>query len=124
MGKKMLLFYADNDRYPNSVAELTTLGLNVSNGAYMVSPTVAINAGYCIDGSAKSFAMFAMSKSGNRYMIKDGSRATPDTTGAAWDASTSTMGALCGAVGLGAPFTHGYVLGDASGPWRAWIGGN
>ena len=122
MNKKIQLFYVDKDVYPANVTELASLGLDAANGAYAIAPNVAVNLAYCTSGSAKNFALFAMSKSGNRYMVKDGGSVVPDTTGTTWNSTTTPLTAQCAAVGLASALSHGYV--DGSGPWRPWAGGN
>lgn len=124
ISKKIQLFNVDKGVYPANVAELASLGLDASNGAYAVSPVVAVNLAYCASGDNKSFALFAMSKSGNRFMIKSGASVTADNTATVWDGTTSPLTNQCVAAGLASALSHGYVSSDGSGPWRAWAGGN
>lgn len=125
ISKKSQAYAALNGHYPNSVSDLADAGLRVSAGSYMTGPNVAVNVGYCTKGSGGTggFAVFAMSKSGNRYVVTESNGVTDDTTGKEWIGTTSTLGTQCGALGYGAPFTHGYVSTDTTtGPWRAWTG--
>lgn len=124
-GKKMQLFYTDNSRYPNSITELETVGIDISNGAYAIWTTVAVNLGYCAKSDYSGYALFAMTRSGTRLMIQEVGGVKTDTTGATWDSATGTLGALCTAAGYPVNMTHGYVRTDTTtGPWRAWAGGN
>lgn len=123
--KKMQLFYVDNNRYPNSVAELQTVGIDVSIGSYALWPTVAVNMGYCAKSDYSGYAFFAMTRSGNRFYIQESGSVKADTTGTTWDSATGTLGAQCSALGYTVNMTHGYVRTDTTtGPWRAWAGGN
>lgn len=123
--KKLQLFYVDNNRFPNSVAELATVGIDISNGAYAIWPDVAVNLGYCSKSDYSGYALFAMTRSGTRLIIQESGTAKLDTTSTTWDSTTTTLGAQCTTAGYTVNFTHGYVRTDTTtGPWRAWAGGN
>ena len=123
--KKLHLFNVDNSRFPNSVAELATVGIDISNGAYALWPDVAVNLGYCSKPDYSGYALFAMTRSGTRLMIQESGTVKVDTTGTTWDSTTGTLGTQCSAAGYSVNFTHGYVRTDTTtGPWRAWAGGN
>jgi len=125
MGKKLQLYYVDKGAFPQNTSDLVAASLVASKGAYMTTPAVAVNLGYCTNSGQTGYALFAMSKSGNRYMITNTSSVTTDTTGTVWNSGTVTLGGQCGAVSMNAPFTHGYVSSDTTtGPWRAWTGNN
>ena len=122
---KLKLFQADNGRYPSNVTELAAMEFKASKNAYATSSTVAVNLGFCTKGDYSGFAVFAMTKSGDRYYVTDSSSPTVDTTGTTWTAGTGTLSNQCAAVGNPTNFSHGYVASDATtGPWRAWAGGN
>lgn len=123
MAKQMQLSYVDKGRYPNGVAELTDVKLKVSKSAYAIAPTVQVNLAYCTNGAQSGFAIIAMSKSGQRYVVTQANTAPViDNTGMTWDATTSSLANQCGALGYDAPLSHGYY--SAGEPWRAWVGGN
>ena len=125
MGKKMQLFYAEKGYYPQTVADLATTSIVASKGSYMTTSTVTVNLGYCSNNARTGYAIFAMSKSGNRYVIKEGGAVALDTTSTTWDSSTAVLSPQCVAVSMNAPISHGYLSTDlGSGPWRAWVGGN
>lgn len=126
LGKKIQMFRTQSatNTYPANLADMNTLDFKASKGSYAITPAVAVNIGYCVNAAGDTFAVFAMSKSGNRYVVRDNGTVSADTTGVTWNASTATLSSLCTVYGTGA-VTHAYVQSDTTtGPWRAWGGGN
>jgi len=52
VGKKMSLFYVENNRYPTSTAELDSLQIHVSRAAYNTSRS--LNFSYCVNSDRSS----------------------------------------------------------------------
>lgn len=125
MAKQLQIYNVDNSTYPRTVADLTSVGLKVTKASFAISPTVTVNVAYCPSTGFTGFALFAMSKSGNRFYVTESGRVGPDTTGAYWDSTTANLSGLCTAAGYTTPLTHGYVSTDTTtGPWRTWAVGS
>lgn len=106
--------------FPPDKPGLTTLGIKVTKTAY--DTTVATNVVYCVSSDSQSFALVALSKSGNYIMItQDGFQTY--SLGAAAFLNTAT---LCAAIKASLTFVStGWNSSDmTTGPWRAWAGGN
>lgn len=86
-GKKLDLFFVDNDRYPQTASELTSvIGASTTNGAY-ANHANALH--YCYNPVNKTFAFGGVSKGGRGYLYKSGG--VQEIT--AWPQMSST--ALC-----------------------------
>lgn len=101
----------NSDKFPDTTAGLTTLGIKASRGSYRTD--IAANFIYCVDTARQSFALVAESKSKNIFMItEDGFKNY--TLGE----SNFTEGALCPALGM-------TLISSGMSPantWQSWVG--
>lgn len=112
-----------NGRYPQNYADMITVPVKVTKGAYDLTSATGFNIAFCSAGVG-SYAITALSKSGKKFTV--------GTQGGVQEYAASTVndglssGGSCSDVLAGAArVTTGYVATDtATGPWRAWAGGN
>lgn len=122
--KKLEIYKVDNDRYPSSINDLSSLGVQVSKNSYAISPDVVSNFVYCWSTDADNFALLAKSQSGNAFIVQDTTGSVQSFT-LPWS-SLDTGRALCGS--LGTPFNQehrevGYYVGYNP-AWQSWTGAN
>lgn len=124
---KMELFYVQNSKYPNT-AELSTLGFRAAKNSYMTTPNTIHNLMYCASAPTyNKYGIASWSRSGNRYYI-DQDRSVTNYAGV-WqsdDNSVEMCPILVSGWSSGVSGSYrGYAGEDiATGPWRAWAGGN
>lgn len=123
INKKLQLYYAEKSLYPLVIADLESIGMRVSKGAYDTSRT--LNFSFCSNSSRSIFAIGAISKSGKKFYVTsntpiqqytselDGNQDNLDTDCSGLMASTNRV--------LSAGY---YRLDTTNGPWRQWTGGN
>lgn len=97
--------------YPDTVAELATLGIKASKNSYLT--TIAANFIYCVSTDRQSFALVAKSKSSNFFQITQDGFKTYTLT-----ASDFTTAALCSALGM----TWVSSGMSAANTWQSWVG--
>jgi prepilin-type N-terminal cleavage/methylation domain-containing protein len=120
LSKKLSLFYVDNSRYPNSTTELESMKFSASASSY--NTTGIVNLGYCNSGDYLNYAIFAKTKSGDRYYVTNRLSPRGDDTGTTWTDTTGNVSAQCGATTAPVVTSHGYWTG-ASPMWRVWTSG-
>ncbi len=116
------LYKIDNAKYPSSSSNLGTLNYRSSNkNAYAVDGTTQINMTYCYDSTsaATTYAVLAMSKSGNKFVVGD-TKSLGTHTGTWGNGSTANCASVAAAL---TQSTNGYLSTDTTtGPWRSWVG--
>jgi len=94
-----------SQQFPSNAAQLISIGFNVNKDSYDTS--VAVNLAYCTDATRQQFAIAAISRSGNIYLMsEDGFRSHALTK-----ASFTTS--ICSSLGLTA-VAYGY----SGGAWQ------
>jgi len=115
---------ADNT-YPGDQAN-AGFTINVNKNAYITAPTLQFNIVICMPASGiyDGFLVYATSKSGNRYLIRNGGGVTAYTGSVNWNGSNSS--AYCNLLISGYTARYGGYnsIDTSAGPWRAWAGGN
>lgn len=118
IASKLAVFNVDNSRYPTA-AQLDTLDFKLANTNYAISPTTVMNFTYCYDNisTPTTYAILAMSKSGNAFYISNTSPTTTYT--ATWTGNTGTN---CTNISPSLTLNYnGYLSTDSTtGPWRSW----
>lgn len=104
------------------IASITKV--NVNKGAYLVGPSAAYNLMFCIPeySGYQNFMLLATSKSGNQFSVR-GDGSVQRNTGSIWSVNSSVVcnDVQPGWVASGAGYSS---FDTATGPWRAWAGGN
>lgn len=117
---KLEVFKVDNSAYPNSLADLANVGIEVSKEAYAVVPQSNFNLPYCRSAGASNFIVLAKSKSGNIFAISNLRSLSDITSEVVWDDVMTESGAMCaGLVSGSSALSHGYYSGDPA-LWRSW----
>ena len=118
VAQKLAVFKVDNGRYPTA-AQLDSIDFKLSNTSYAISPVTVMNFTYCYDhiSTPATYAVLAMSKSGNIFYISDSSPIA--TYPASW---TGNSGTNCTNISAGLTLNYnGYLSTDTTtGPWRSW----
>jgi len=125
--KKIELYKIDNgDAYPSGggAASLNAIGgIKVSRGAYATSPVTENNVWYCRNTGQQTFAVVALSKTGNIFYITESKGPTQYTGPEAWSSTAHNCNTMI-SLGLGWQYA-GYASSDTTtGPWRPWVSGN
>ena len=121
--KKLQLFYVDNSRYPTAIAELNSLGLKVSKGAY--NTTRKLNYSYCGTGSGSGYAIGGISKSGKQFYIASTTNSVKEySSSLVNDGNREDLGGSCDDLVTSLNRIAGgwYSEDTVTGPWRAWTG--
>jgi prepilin-type N-terminal cleavage/methylation domain-containing protein len=124
ISKKFELFYVDNDRYPNAVAELGTLDAKATKSAYLTDETsIQANLVPCRTTNGQEYSLAAISKSEKRFYVTKGGSVREYTGGTSWHGTSGNYNAMCSSTLSGSS-----VIGSGSGwynpgSWRSWVGG-
>lgn len=105
--KRFEFFKIDNGRYPSN-AELTSVGISATKGSYL---TGRDNFYYCRSVDEQSYALGAVSKADNDFMLTNGTVASHANV---WGSTTCTA-----AGNTGGTSNSGYYNG--TGLWSAWV---
>lgn len=116
LSKKFELFYVDNDRYPNVVADLNGLNAKMSKDAYLADTQA--NLVPCHANSAQEYSVAAISKSGKRFYVSRGGNIQEYTGATSW----STYQNMCTST-LSGSAVIGSGSGWYQGVWRVWTDG-
>ena len=126
LATKLELFKIDSPTsvYPNPTSELPYLGFKATKNAYQTAGTNQ-NLSYCFSANYGDYIVVAKSKSGSIFVISTITKA-PKISNGSWDngnPSTACSNAEPTVTTTGN--LRGYAPDDvATGPWRAWVGGN
>jgi prepilin-type N-terminal cleavage/methylation domain-containing protein len=114
LADQMDIFRTDSgsvDQFPLSVGDLTTLGAKVTRTAYRTD-SVANNLLVCVAADGKTFALAALSKSGNVIAVtNEGIKAFPQPASSFSSSSCSSAYSM-----------NLVSAGWQSGSWQSWIG--
>ena len=117
--KALELYKIDNGSYPNNFSQINgmkTAGnylIRVSTGAYKANSS-GNNFIYCYGITAESYALAALSSSGNAWYISDSSK-TPSTYPGTW---TGYLASTCSSpLGMSGTGAWGYT----TGAWTSWV---
>lgn len=114
------------DSYPtNNTTIGVVVNVKANKASYVTAPTSSYNLLFCFPTTTNptDYVLLAQSKSGKKFYVRASGAITEYTGGTSWNGTVSTMcdSVVTGWTGSGA----GYASGDAAtGPWRAWAGGN
>lgn len=116
----MKQFNLDNNGiYPQNTTQLATLRLKVAPGSYTL--TNRANLYFCANSAFTEYAVVAMSRSGNRFVVKSESGISNYTGGAVWDSGSGNWATTCSSVNAAyAPLT-GNLTGLVNTTWSSWI---
>ena len=118
MAKRISLFHVDNGRYPNTTAELNTLGIKASFSAYGTTQTY--NLPYCIAADSSYYAISALSKSGNKFYFSSKVGSVKSYPSASSNDGMQTTSS-CSDIEPGT--TRSFIAGYGGNAWRIWVGG-
>jgi len=128
IAKKLALYRANNSSYPSNIGEAIASDelykIVVSKSAYYTDSDITFNFTYCSMSPYTDYAVLAMSKSGARLYILNGSLG--EYTGSTDWKAASGIATICRSVLAGSTNagTVGYNVqsGVSSPGWRAWTG--
>jgi prepilin-type N-terminal cleavage/methylation domain-containing protein len=104
--------------FPNTASEMQLLNLKLSPGAY--NTTNQANIYLCTSLSQTTYAIMAMSTSGNRFVIKSDTGITQYSGNVVWDANDINGDATCASID--SSFDYSGVAGINNGSWSSWTG--
>lgn len=106
-------------QYPRQVADLQTLELNINTSAY--EHDVQRNFIYCLSEDRQAYALVAMSKSGQRYIVSNVVSDGEYDDGITWTATNVNVTTLCPSID--SSLVHRvWGLSEAGGTWNSWVG--
>jgi len=121
VGKKMSLFYVENNRYPTNVTELDSLQLRASRAAYNTSRS--LNFSYCVNSDRSGYAIGGISKSGRQYYVSSVTSMREYSSTLLNDGNREDISTLCtDLIPGGVRLQAGYYSADTVTPWRSWTG--
>jgi type IV pilus assembly protein PilA len=97
-----------SQQFPNTTTQLGTLQIKANKASY--STSVSVNFVYCTNATRQDFALAAISKSGNIYLMTEDGFRSHSLTAASFSAT------LCSSLGLSL-ISNGY----ASSTWQSWV---
>lgn len=97
--QKIETFYVDNGDYPNTVAEIQSLGLKVAKGAYYMQ-SGAGNFIYCLNSTGSAYSLVSKSKSTNRFYINNNNK---NPTNTAQEVTGISGATICPNTGVSSP---------------------
>lgn len=104
--------------FPNTATEMQALNLQLSSGAY--DTTNQANIYLCTNTAQTTYAIIAMSTSGNRFVLKSDSGTTQYSGSVTWDATDINGDATCASIDSSLAYTG--VAGVNGGSWSSWTG--
>lgn len=117
--KKMEIFLVENERYPNSIAELTSLKLMINSSSY--DSIRNLNFSYCRNADFSGYAIGGISKSGKQYYISSANGVQEYSPSLANDGNREDIGISCAdLLAGGTRLQAGYYKADTVNPWRPW----
>jgi len=124
--KKIQLYYAANEQYPNTGQLTGDYAVRMTTSAY--SEEVYYNLILCSPSSLQSYALLATSKTGKRYYVSNISGVSEYTESVNWSINSPTE-TICGSVLAGSSNASGSLTGwrregGSTNGWRPWVNGN
>ncbi len=123
LSTKLQAYYIDNGSYPQSEAQLGTMNLRISRGAFgknaSTTTTGEYNLLYCRPQPADptKYALLASSKSGNLYQLMDGSMTIVSRE--RWDWENVSSAAVCTSVGVVTSASQVWFYHSSN--WQPWV---
>lgn len=121
LSRKLEIYKTENTYYPENTL-LLNIKFKATIGSYETSPVKApFNLTYCYKGQTSwtidEYVVLAMSRSGNKYILKDG---VISPYSGVWSLSSANITCADALPGVSAN-VNGYFHSDTlTGPWRAW----
>jgi general secretion pathway protein G len=120
LAKQFGMFYADKGVYPTTVADLDSLTVNINKNAYFLDAASPYNLVPCTSPDAQQFTITAISTSGKRLYVTNGSGTREYTGATAWTGATN-YGPMCESTLSGSVVISGGS--GYGGSWRTWTNG-
>lgn len=113
--QKIETFYVDNGDYPNTVAEIQSLGLKVAKGAYYVQASAG-NFVYCYNSTGSAYSLISKSKSTSRFYINKDNKTPTSTT---QDVTGISGSVICPNTGVTSPSGWVWMYDPGTQAWQS-----